>query len=82
MSSMTAQIAVGHPDMYHGGIRPTHVVWLSENDRPGWILEETWRDLYGGQMGSPRMRIRPSRQRTRSAGYPVDLSTSLKTGSF
>lgn len=52
MSSMTAQIAVGQPDRYHGGIRPTHVLWLSENDRPGWILEETWRELYGEPSGA------------------------------
>jgi hypothetical protein len=32
MSSMTAQIAVGMPNRYHDGIRPTHVLWLREND--------------------------------------------------
>ncbi len=26
MSSMTAQIAVGMPDLYHDGIRPTHLI--------------------------------------------------------
>ena len=47
MSSMTAQLVVGHADMYHGGIRPTHVAWLSENSRPGWVLQPVERDLYG-----------------------------------
>src|SRR5688500_16226564 len=43
MSSMTAQLGVGHPDTYHGGIAPTHIVWLSENSRPAWILQSVWR---------------------------------------
>jgi hypothetical protein len=54
MSSMTAQLAVGTPDRYHGGIRPTHVAWLSENDRPGWGLEHVWRDIYGDPFGQER----------------------------
>lgn len=47
MASMTAQILVGQPDMYHGGIYPTHVVSLYENSRPGWRLQPTGRDLGG-----------------------------------
>ncbi len=41
MGSATAHIAVGHRHRYHGGIYPTHVAWLHENSRPGWVLEPT-----------------------------------------
>ena len=40
MGTFTAQILVGTPDLYHGGIIPTHYLFLSENDRPAWILED------------------------------------------
>ena len=43
---MTAQIVAGTPHMYHGGIRPIHIAWLSENDHPAWILEEVGQDIY------------------------------------
>ena len=38
MSTVTAQILVGHPDIYHGGIWPTHGLYLFENSRPSWVL--------------------------------------------
>ena len=38
MASYTAQILVGSPHPYHGGINPTHYLFLSENDRPAWLL--------------------------------------------
>ena len=38
MGSFTAQILVGSPHPNHGGIIPTHSLFLSENDRPAWIL--------------------------------------------
>jgi len=40
MSSITAQILVGTPDQFHDGINPTHYLFLSENDRPTWLLLE------------------------------------------
>jgi len=38
MSTVTAQILIGHPHLYHGGIGPTHYLFLLENSRPVWIL--------------------------------------------
>ena len=38
MSTFTAQILIGTEHPYHGGINPTHFLFLSENDRPAWIL--------------------------------------------
>lgn len=38
MATMTAQILVGGSHRNHGGIIPTHVLFLSENSRPAWIL--------------------------------------------
>jgi hypothetical protein len=38
LSTFTAQILVGTEDPYNGGINPTHFLFLSENDRPAWIL--------------------------------------------
>lgn len=38
MATMTAQILVGRPHPNHGGINPTHILFLSENSRPAWIL--------------------------------------------
>lgn len=37
----TAQILVGHPDAqgWPGGINPTHIVWISENGAPAYVLE-------------------------------------------
>jgi len=38
MGTLTAQILVGTPHLYHGGIAPSHYLFLSENSRPAWIL--------------------------------------------
>jgi len=38
MGTLTAQILVGSAHLYHGGINPSHIIYLSENDRPAWIL--------------------------------------------
>lgn len=38
MGTLTAQILVGSPHPNHGGITPTHYLFLSENSRPAWIL--------------------------------------------
>jgi hypothetical protein len=38
MASITAQILVGTSHPYQEGINPTHYLFLSENDRPAWIL--------------------------------------------
>lgn len=38
MGTFTAQILVGRPHPNHGGLDPTHQLFLSENDRPAWIL--------------------------------------------
>ncbi len=38
MATMTAQILIGSPHTYHGGINPTHKIYLSENSRPALIL--------------------------------------------
>jgi len=37
MSTVTAQILVGHPDTLHAGIWPTHGPYLFENSRPAWV---------------------------------------------
>ncbi len=39
MAAFTAHLAIGQPDIYHGGIVPTHTLWLSEKSRPAWILD-------------------------------------------
>lgn len=38
MGTLTAQILVGNTHPYHGGITPTHALYLSENSRPAWTL--------------------------------------------
>jgi hypothetical protein len=38
MATLTAQILVGSPHFYHDGINPTHYLYLSENNRPAWVL--------------------------------------------
>lgn len=40
MGTITTIIHVGSGHPYHGGIIPEHVLYLSENDRPVWILTE------------------------------------------
>lgn len=39
MGTITAQILVGEAHPNHGGIYPTHVLYLSEDSKPAWILE-------------------------------------------
>ncbi len=38
MATFTAHILVGHSHPNHGGISPSHALFLSENSRPTWIL--------------------------------------------
>jgi hypothetical protein len=38
LATITAQILIGTEHPYNGGINPTHFLFLSENDRPAWIL--------------------------------------------
>jgi hypothetical protein len=38
MATMTAQILIGSPHPYHGGIIPSHKIYLSENSRPALIM--------------------------------------------
>ena len=38
MSTMTAQILIGQSHTYHGGINPSHYLFLSENSKPALIL--------------------------------------------
>ncbi len=33
MGTLTAQILIGSGHIYHGGIDPTHSLYLSENDK-------------------------------------------------
>jgi hypothetical protein len=40
MGTLTAQILVGRSHPNHGGINPTHYLFLSENSRPVWTLVE------------------------------------------
>ena len=43
MATLTAQILVGTPHPYHGGLTYLpwpRAVWLSENDRPAWLRPE------------------------------------------
>lgn len=51
MAPVTAQLLVGHSDLYHGGIYPTHRLWLSENSRPAWVLEPDRRAARAEQAG-------------------------------
>lgn len=38
MATLTAQILVGSPHPNHDGLNPSHYLFLSENDRPAWVL--------------------------------------------
>lgn len=38
MGTITAQMLVGNPHPNHGGITPSHYLFLSENSRPAWLL--------------------------------------------
>tara|TARA_Y100000310_G_C20457028_1_gene703520 strand:+ start:136 stop:609 length:474 start_codon:yes stop_codon:yes gene_type:complete len=39
MGTFTAQVLIGREHPYHGGINPSHQLFLSENNRPAWILK-------------------------------------------
>ncbi|OKH35667.1 hypothetical protein NIES2119_19380 [[Phormidium ambiguum] IAM M-71] len=54
MGSYTAQILIGRPHPNHGGIYPTHSLFLSENSRPGWILT-SWEDIKDKKIWIPTM---------------------------
>ena len=45
MATLTAQILVGSKHRFHDGINPTHSLFLSENDRPAWLLVR--QDIHG-----------------------------------
>ena len=38
MATLTAQILIGTSHQNHGGIVPTHYLFLSENSAPAWVL--------------------------------------------
>ena len=38
MATLTAQILIGREHPHHGGINPSHYLFLSENSRPAWVL--------------------------------------------
>ena len=38
MTTLTAQMLIGHGHQGHGGFEPTHYAFFSENDRQAWIL--------------------------------------------
>lgn len=38
MATFDKMILIGSTHMYHGGIIPTHYMFLSQNSRPAWIL--------------------------------------------
>lgn len=38
MATLTAQILIGSPHPNHGGLNPTHYLFLSENSRPAFVL--------------------------------------------
>jgi len=38
MGTVTCIILIGHEHPFHGGIQPTHILELSENDVPCWTL--------------------------------------------
>jgi hypothetical protein len=50
VATLTAQILVGSPHPNHDGINPTHFLFLSENDRPAWMLvqENVFEENRGG----------------------------------
>jgi hypothetical protein len=53
MGTMTAQILVGETHPNHGGISPTHYLFLSENSRPAWILVE--QNIFGHEHEAQRV---------------------------
>lgn len=51
MGSFTAQVLVGTPHPYHGGIIPSHSLLLSENSRPAWVLDSEDSDPRSNRFG-------------------------------
>lgn len=47
MATLTAQILVGSSHPNHGGIAPSHYLFLSENSRPAWMLVR--QNLFSGK---------------------------------
>ena len=47
MATLTAQILIGRSHHNHDGINPTHYLFLSENDRPAWILVD--QNVFNGE---------------------------------
>ena len=41
MSTVTAQFLVGRAHQNHGGIEPTHYLFLTENSKPAWFIFTT-----------------------------------------
>jgi len=80
MASMTAQLVVGHSDMYHGGIYPTHIVWLSENSRPAWVLEAAMRDSSGAPGADPKDQDQPTWTQERVTWVPSAPEHILEDG--
>jgi hypothetical protein len=66
MPGMTAQIAAGTADLWDDGIRPTNLLWLTEDDDyvPLWTLIEVYRAIYGHPPVAPR-------EPTRSTARPI-----------
>lgn len=50
MATLTAQILIGSPEPNHDGINPTHYLFLSENDRPAWMLVD--QNIFQEEQGS------------------------------
>jgi len=50
MSTVTAQVLVGHPDTHHAGIWPTHGRYLFENSRPSRVLAPLGLQLPGSPL--------------------------------
>jgi hypothetical protein len=61
MGSMTAHVAIGSEDLYHGGLGPSHSMWLWENGRPAWLLHPAIPSPDLGDGRPEPMRLVPSR---------------------
>lgn len=66
MSTYTAQILAGHPHQNHGGIEPNSFcqTFLSENDRPCWVMNEFGRRASATGNQSPQVRWIPESSST------------------
>lgn len=58
MGTMTAQILIGKSHPYHGGINPSHYLFLFENDRP--VLTLVPENISTGRPQSSEIRWIPS----------------------